>query len=82
MKVKRLKEILESLDDEFEIFIRNSVNPLGNIQELEQVEYSSYGFFGTNLHCIILNTDSSKDLEMTDDIGTIDYIDNYKDPEK
>ena len=35
------------------------VNPCGNIQELEQVELSTYGSFGTNIPCLILNTNSS-----------------------
>ncbi len=45
MKVKRLKEILSKLDDDLEIFIRNSVNICGNIADLYQVEKSTYGFF-------------------------------------
>ena len=60
MEVKRLKEILNELDDNLEIFIRNSVNICGNISELEQVEKSEYGFFGKNIDCIILNTEPSK----------------------
>lgn len=31
MKVKRLKELLNNLDDDLEIFIRNSNNICGNI---------------------------------------------------
>lgn len=45
MKVQRLKELLDTLDNDIDIFIRNSVNPCGNIQELQQVELSTYGFF-------------------------------------
>ncbi|ADO59750.1 hypothetical protein [Paenibacillus polymyxa] len=81
MKVKRLKEILESLDeklenvdDDLEVFIRNSVNPCGNIQELEQVEFSTYGFFGKAIPCLILNTDSSKTLETNKEDEVIYYI--------
>jgi hypothetical protein len=55
MKGKRLKEIVNMLTDDVEVFIRNSHNPCGNISELEQVEISKYGFFGKDVPCIILN---------------------------
>jgi len=74
MTVKRLKEILNDVDDELEIFIRNSVNICGNIGELEQIEVSEYGFFGTLLPCIILNTDSSKTIETNDEDEYIDFM--------
>lgn len=61
MRVKRLKEILNELDDNLEIFIRNSVNVCGNIAELDQVEKSTYGFFGNSIDCIILNTEHAKE---------------------
>lgn len=38
MKVKRLKELLNNLDDDLEVFIRNSNNICGTIGELEQVD--------------------------------------------
>lgn len=76
MKVKRLKKILNNLDDNLEVFIRNSYNICGTIGELEQVEKSFYGFFGEDVPCLILNTSYSKKLEMTDDEENyIDYID-------
>lgn len=75
MKVKRLKEILNNLDDDLEIFIRNSNNLCGNISELEQVEKNYYGFFGKDIPCLILNTPFSKELETTEDLDSyIDYI--------
>lgn len=75
MKVKRLKEILNNLDDDLEIFIRNSNNLCGNISELKQVEKSYYVFFGKSIPCLILNTPVSKELETTDDLENyIDYI--------
>lgn len=75
MKVKRLKEILNNLDDDLEIFIRNSHNICGTIGDLEQVEKSFYGFFGEDVPCLILNTPYSKVLEMTDDEESyIDYV--------
>lgn len=74
MKAKRLKEIVNSIDDDTEVFIRNSVNPCGNIQELEQVEVSTYGFFGKDIPCLILNTDSSKEIETYEEDEYIDFI--------
>ena len=74
MKAGRLKEILANVDDNMEIFIRNSLNPVGNIQELEQIEASSYAFFGSSIPCLILNTYSSKELETNEEEDIIDYI--------
>ena len=74
MKVKRLKEILENINDDTVIFIRNSVNPLGNINSLDQVEFSSYGSFGKSIPCLILNTDVSKEIELNKDDEYIDFI--------
>ena len=74
MKAKRFKEILENIDDDMEIFIRNSVNPLGNISSLDQAESSSYGFFGESIPCLILNTDASKEIEANKHGEYIDFI--------
>jgi hypothetical protein len=76
MKVKRLKEILNNLDDNLEVFIRNSLNICGTIGELEQVEKSFYGFLGEDIPCLILNTSYSKKLETTDEENYIDYIES------
>jgi hypothetical protein len=56
MKAKRLKEIIREIPDDIEIMVRAFINPCGNISELSQVEYSSYGFFGEDIPCVILNT--------------------------
>ena len=74
MTVKRLKELLNGVPEDTEIFIRNSFNPCGNIQEMSQVEVSSYGFFGTSIACVIFNTDSSKELELTEEDEVVDFI--------
>lgn len=74
MIAKRLKELLDNIDDDTEIFIRNSVNPCGNIQELKQVEVSTYCFFGKDIACVILNTDSSKEIENNKEANCIDFI--------
>lgn len=74
MKAKRSKDILKDIDDSTEIFIRNSVNICGNIAELEQVEEATYGFFGVNVPCIILNTSNSKDIELDSKEEVMDFI--------
>ena len=74
MKLGRLKEIIKDIDnDELEIFIRNS-NSIGNIGELEQIEISTFGCFGTNVHCLILNTPYSKIIEVDEIDHYIDFI--------
>lgn len=74
MKIGRLKEILSNLDDDLEIYIRNSVNICGNIGELYQIEKSTYGFMGYSIPCIVLNTYYSKNLEEDEEENIIDYI--------
>ena len=74
MYVKRLKEILKDIDGELEVYVRNTVNPCGNIQELAQIETSTYQFFGKIIPCLIINTFSSKDLEVIDDDEINDFI--------
>lgn len=79
MNLKRLKELIEHLPDDMEVFIRNSENICGNIGELEQVEKSAYGFLGDTIPCLILNTQyTEKKLEKTgfDSPFFKDYIEN------
>ena len=59
MTVKDLKEMLSDLDDSKEVFIHNTVNPVGNIGELYMVELSEYSSFGENIDCIVLHTYTS-----------------------
>lgn len=74
MKVKRLKELLDGMDDDLEIFIRNSFNICGNIGGLEQVEVASYGFFGESIPCLIFNTDVAKEIETNENDEYLDFI--------
>lgn len=77
MKVGRLKEILSNLDNDLEIFIRNSHNLCGNIGELYQVEKSTYGFMGDSVDCIILNTAHTvKEIEEDEEGNIIDYTED------
>ena len=78
MKVKRLKELLEKMPDDMEVFIRNSVNPCGNIGELDQVEKSYHAFFRDSIPCIILNTQYAlpdREIFTEDDAGETFIID-------
>lgn len=74
MKVKRLKELLSKLDDNSEVMIRNTVNPCGNIQDLVQIELSTYMSFGSEYDCIILNTVSSKEITEDENGDLIDFV--------
>lgn len=73
MKAKRLKELLNNIDDNTEIFIRNSVNICGNIQELAQIEVTKYSNMGELKPCIILNTCNAIDIELNEEGSYIDY---------
>jgi len=68
MTVKRLIEILSKIENkETEIQIKNSYNPLGSISSLQQVEKTTYSFFGENVGCIILDTKINSDEEEYND---------------
>ena len=53
MTVKELKEILVQYPDELEIMTKKN-DICGNIGEIHSVNKSSYGFFGKEIPCIIL----------------------------
>lgn len=74
MKAKRLKELMANVDDDTEIFIRNTVNVCGNLSDLNQVEESTYGSFGISIPCIFLNTSNSKEIELNNENEIIDFI--------
>ena len=84
MKVKELKEWLNKLDDGLEVFIRNSYNVCGNISELMQIEKTSYGFFGTSIDCISLNSEvSANEYKLKETGNFLQYIETsgYKSDE-
>ena len=75
MKLGRLKEIIKGMDDDdIEIFVRNSNNICGNMGYLEQIEVSTYGSFGIDMPCLILNADNSKEIETNEEDEYIDII--------
>jgi hypothetical protein len=51
--IKRLQK-LEEKDPEREVFLRMS-NGIGNISSLEVIEDTTYGFFGKDVPCVILD---------------------------
>ena len=57
MKVKELKKQLENISDEIEVFVRCCFNPCGNIIEAESANKDTYGSFGENVDCIIIEPD-------------------------
>ena len=75
MKVRKLNEIINNLDDNLYIFIRNSVNICGGVSELEQVEKATYGFFGDSIPCLILNPcHVDIDLERDKEGKALDFV--------
>jgi len=54
MKVKDLKKQIEDLPDDMEVYIRCAVNPCGNIIEALEAKKDTYGFFGEDIPCIII----------------------------
>lgn len=65
MRVKDLKETLKNIDDDTEVFIANSFNICGNISELCEVRKDNYGFFGSSVPCVIL--DSAQNVSFDED---------------
>lgn len=63
MTVRQLINRLKKHDPKKEVFLRTPT-PTGNIAELERVEDSTYGFFGKDIPCIILDWDrpTEKDI--------------------
>jgi len=53
MKVKDLIRKLKSKDGELEVFIPVS-NGIGNISGVDTIKDSTYGFFGKQIPCILL----------------------------
>ena len=61
---KDLREFLQDIEDDTEIYIANSFNPVGNISELAEARKDTYGFFGKDIPCVIL--DSAMNVELDD----------------
>lgn len=59
MKVKDLKEALQDIDDDIEVFIANSFNICGNISGLCEVRSDEYSSMGALCPCIILDSEQN-----------------------
>ena len=57
MNVKQLRENIEGLPDDMDVFIRCHSNPCGNISGAEKINKDSYGFFGEKIPCVIIEPD-------------------------
>lgn len=54
LKVGELRKQLEGVDDDDQVFIRCCHNICGNIVEAGIADKSTYGFFGDDVPCIII----------------------------
>jgi len=54
MRITELKKQIEDIPNETEVFLRCCVNPCGNIVELKIAKKDTYGFFGEEIDCVIL----------------------------
>lgn len=57
MKVKDLKKQIEDAPDDMEVFVRCISNPCANIVQAKKAAKSTYGFFGIEVECIIIEPD-------------------------
>lgn len=57
MNVDELRQQLEGVDGDTEVFLRCVPNPCGNITEAGRADLSRYGFFGKSLPCVIIEPD-------------------------
>ncbi|MCX4327824.1 MAG: hypothetical protein OSJ45_11095 [Lachnospiraceae bacterium] len=67
MNVKDLKEALQNVDDDIEIFIANSFNPCGNISGLCEVRLDEYSSMGVLYPCIILYSSQNVSFDEDED---------------
>lgn len=54
MTVRQLINRLKKHDPKVEIFFENRINPTGNINTVDNLEESTYGFFGKDIPCVII----------------------------
>lgn len=67
MTVKELHEILKDFDDDVEVMTKKT-EIFGNIGYVNSVRKDSYGFFGTDVTCVLL-TDEFEPQESEVDNG-------------
>lgn len=59
MKVKDLIELLKTCDPDIDVMTKKT-EYFGNIGEVNSIQNSEYGFFGTSVPCVLL-TDEYED---------------------
>lgn len=64
MTVKELRDILKDFDDDIDVMTKKT-EILGNIGDINSVRKDSYGFFGTDVPCVLL-TDEFGSHERSD----------------
>lgn len=64
MTVKELRDILKDFDDDIDVMTKKT-EILGNIGEINSVKEDFYGFFGTDVPCVLL-TDEFEPHESED----------------
>lgn len=63
LTVGDLRKAIEGLPDDWEIFCQAGSNDLGHIWSPHALDRSTYGFFGSQIPCLIINH-SQRDSEM------------------
>lgn len=63
MRAKELREILEQHDGGLPVFFRCTAQAIGNVREVDRVELTTYGFFGKEVPCIILDVAGPEEEE-------------------
>jgi hypothetical protein len=53
MTVKELREALSKFPDDMEVLTKKT-ELLGNVAYVNSIKEDSYGFFGTDVHCVLL----------------------------
>lgn len=53
MTVKELKEALNQYPDDYDVMMKKT-EILGNVGEVNSLMKDSYGFFGTDIPCVLL----------------------------
>lgn len=54
LTVGMLKKQIEHLADDIEVYIRCCYNPCGNMVNAGLASETTYGFFGTDIPCVII----------------------------
>ena len=62
MTVKELRDALKEFDDDMEVLTKKT-ELLGNVAYVNSVREDSYGFFGTDVPCVLLTDEFEHESE-------------------